>query len=31
MKSSGYLDDEYELTRDFKEVPDYHFRIQNDQ
>jgi hypothetical protein len=25
MKSSGYLDNEYELARDFREIQDHHF------
>lgn len=29
-KSSGYLDDEYELSPDFREIQDYHFRIEDD-
>lgn len=30
-KSSGYLDDEYELTPEFRTVEQYHFRIEDDK
>jgi predicted ester cyclase len=28
--NSGYLDEEYELTKEFPSIPEYHFRIEDD-
>jgi hypothetical protein len=28
--NSGYLDEEYEVTKEFPTIPEYHFRIEDD-
>ena len=28
--NSGYLDEEYETTKEFPTIPEYHFRIEDD-